>query len=87
MALQDYEELLRLNPSDPKLHYNAGTAAYKAGKHNEAAKHFRSSLRTSDLNLQHHAFYNLGNTHYRLGSQMQRPEDQIPAWEEAAGHF
>ena len=87
LAQQDYEELLRLDPGDPKLHYNAGTAAYQAGKHNEAAKHFRSSLRTSDLNLQHRAFYNLGNTHYRLGAQMQRPEDQIPAWEEASGHF
>ena len=87
LAQQDYEELLRFNPGNPKLHYNAGTAAYQSGKHNEAAKHFRSSLRTSDLNLQHSAFYNLGNTHYRLGAQMQRPEDQIPAWEEAAGHF
>ncbi|MDG2213095.1 MAG: transglutaminase domain-containing protein, partial [Verrucomicrobiota bacterium] len=87
LAQKDYEELLRLNPGNPKLHYNAGTAAYQSGKHNEAAKHFRSSLRTSDLNLQHRAFYNLGNTHYRLGAQMQRPEDQIPAWEEAAGHF
>ena len=87
LAQQDYEELLRLNPGNPKLHYNAGTAAYQSGKHNEAAKHFRSSLRTSDLNLQHRAFYNLGNSHYRLGAQMQRPEDQIPAWEEAAGHF
>jgi len=87
LAQQDYEELLRLNPGDPKLHYNAGTAAYQSGKHNEAANHFRSSLRTSDLNLQHRAFYNLGNTHYRLGAQMQRPEDQIPVWEEAASHF
>jgi len=87
LAQQDYEELLRLNPGNPKFHYNAGTAAYQSGKHNEAAKHFRSSLRTSDLNLQHRAFYNLGNSHYRLGAQMQRPEDQIPAWEEAAGHF
>mgnify|MGYP001162267405 FL=1 len=87
LAQRDYEEILKLNPGDSKLHYNAGTAAYKTGKYNEAAKHFRSSLRTSDLEIQNSAFYNLGNTHYRLGSQMQRPEDQIPAWEEAARYF
>ena len=87
LAQRDYEEILKLNPGDSKLHYNAGTAAYKTGKYNEAAKHFRSSLRTSDLEIQNSAFYNLGNTHYRLGSQMQRPEDQIPVWEEAARYF
>ena len=56
LALQEYEELLRHDPGNPKLHYNAGAAAYQAGKHNEAAKHFRGALRTPDLKLQHRAF-------------------------------
>ena len=87
LALEAYEELLRLDPGDAQLHYNAGAAAYKAAKHNEAAKHFRAALRTPDLSLQHGAFYNLGNTHFRLGAEMQNPEDQIPAWEEAAKFY
>ncbi len=87
LALEEYEELLRKDPGNPKLHYNAGAAAYQAGKHNEAAKHFRSALRTPDLQLQHRAFYNLGNTRFQLGATMPDPKDQIPVWEEAAKHF
>ena len=87
LALKNYEELLRLDPGNPQLHYNAGAAAYKADKHNEAAKHFRAALRTPDLSLQHGAFYNLGNAHFQLGAEMNKPEDQIPAWEEAAKYF
>lgn len=87
LALQEYEELLRHDPGNPKLHYNAGAAAYQAGKHNEAAKHFRGALRTPDLKLQHRAFYNLGNTRFQLGEAMKNPEDQIPVWEEAADHY
>ncbi len=87
LAQVEYEELLKLNPTDTKLHYNAGAAAYKAGKHNEAEKHFRAALRTSDLALQQRAFYNLGNTHFRKGQEIVKPEDQIPVWEQAAENF
>jgi Ca-activated chloride channel family protein len=87
LAQVEYEELLKLNPADTKLHYNAGAAAYKAGKHSEAEKHFRAALRTRDLVLQQRAFYNLGNTHFRQGKEMVRPEDQIPAWEDSAQNF
>ena len=83
----EYEELLKQNPTDPKLHYNAGTAAYQAGKHNEAEKHFRAALRTRDLALQQRTFFNLGNTHFRRGQEIVRPEDQIPVWEDAAKNY
>ena len=87
LAQVEYEELLKLNPGDPELQYNVGAAAYQAGKHNEAEKHFRAALRTRDLELQQRAFYNLGNTHFRQGQLMVRPEDQIPVWEDSARNF
>ena len=87
LALVEYEELLKENPGDPKLHYNAGSAAYQAGKHPEADKHFRAALRTRDLKLQQRAFYNLGSNHFRQGQQLTRPEDQIPVWEDAAMNY
>jgi len=87
LALVEYEELLKASPGDPKLHYNAGASAYRAGKHGEAAKHFKAALRTRDLTLQQRAFYNLGNNHFRQGQPMPRPEDQIGEWEQSAKMF
>ena len=86
-AKQAYEELLRLQPGNAKLHYNAGTAAYQAGQFNEAQKHFRAALRTEDLSLMNRTFYNLGNTQYRQGQAMGKPEDQILEWEQAAQFY
>jgi Ca-activated chloride channel family protein len=87
LALVEFEELLKENPGDPRLNFNAGTAAYQAGKHAEADKHLRAALHTRDLTLQQRAFYNLGNNHFRQGQQLTRPEDQIPVWEDAATSY
>ena len=65
---------------DPRLHFNAGTAAYKAGDLENAAKHLAFSLTSPDLALQQRAYYNLGNTLYRDGEQDQETNQKIEKW-------
>src|ERR1044071_6366225 len=66
-ALKDYQKLLERNQDDPRLHFNAGTSAYRSQTFAEAAKQFDKALASPDLSLQQSAYYNRGNTWYWLG--------------------
>ena len=74
---------------DPRVIYNEGTAAYGAGDFTTAAERLQASLNTPDLKLQNRAYYNLGNTLYRLGQaeQSNAPEKTMKTWEEALKHY
>lgn len=65
--------------------YNAGTAAYRKGDFHASEKQFESSLRTSDVKRQADAYYDLGNTQYRLGeaSLKTQREATIESWKKA----
>ena len=82
-ALHHFQDLLRDKPNDPRLNFNAGDAAFKWEMYEPALKHFNSALATEDLQLQQRAFYNLGNTHYRLGEQEKDPSKTKSNWEDA----
>ena len=69
-ALKDYNQLLEKKQDDPRLHFNAGAAAYQGKKMDEAVKQFNQALTSPDLELQQRAYYNLGNTLYRLGQEL-----------------
>lgn len=86
-ALRQYEELLHENPKEPRLNYNAGTAAFQAGNLEQAAKNFEVALTAQDLKLQQLAFYNSGNTHYRLGADATELDDKKSKWEQALKMF
>jgi Ca-activated chloride channel family protein len=86
-ARKEFEELIDKNPSDPRLHYNSGTAAYKAKNYEQAARSFNTALTAPDLTLQQKAFYNLGNTWYQIGGEYEEPEDKIEAWEQAVKQY
>ncbi len=86
-ALRQYEELLQKSPQDPHLNYNAGNAAFRAGNFEQAAKNFDVALTAKDLKLQQRAFYNSGNTHYRLGADASELDDKKAKWEQALKMF
>lgn len=86
-SLADYRELLGKRPEDPKLHYNAGAAAYQAGDYDAAAKDFTSALSAPELGLQQSAYYNLGNSLYRAGEQLDAPDKKTSTWQEAVNHY
>ncbi len=84
-ALRLYEELLEEKPKDPRLHYNAGAAAYSAGDFGKAQDHFNATIASPEapLPLQQQAFYNLGNTMFRLGETTDKPDDKAQQWIDA----
>jgi len=91
-ALTEYERLLneqtkQQQPEDPRLHFNAGTAAYRGTNYTVAIQHFNAVLAAQDIKLQAKAYYNLGNVHYRLGQQAEDLDKLEEAWKESAKQF
>jgi Ca-activated chloride channel homolog len=80
---QEYQRLLQRKPEDPRLQYNAGTAAYQAREYDVAARHLTNALTASELQLQEQAYYNLGNTFYRMGEKADEPNAKIQTWEQS----
>ena len=86
-AEQEYRRLLEKKPEDPRLHYNAGTAAYRAGRFDEAATALSAAVLSSDPQLLARAYYNLANTQYRLGERASAATNTLAHWEDALRHY
>lgn len=87
-ALVEYERLLneqsrQQKPEDPRLQFNAGAAAYRATNHTAAIQHFTAVLAARDVKLQQAAYYNLGNTHFRLGQEAKDLDAMEESWKTA----
>ncbi len=70
-AAKVYEEAQLQRPDDPMLSYNLGTALHKADSLHAAATSLLGALSSHDSTVLAKAYYNLGNTHYRLGQWRQ----------------
>lgn len=86
-ALEEYQRLLRERPGDARLHYNAGSAAYRADDLDTAVNQFNEALRTTDLGLQRDAYYNRANTRYRQGEKTTEAADKEQMWESAINDY
>jgi Ca-activated chloride channel family protein len=86
-AFKDYQQLLQAQKDDPRLHFNAGAAAYRNQQFEEAAKQFNQALQTPDLKLQQSAYFNRGDTLYRLGETNPDPSKRTESWEQALKDF
>jgi Ca-activated chloride channel homolog len=86
-ALSTYQELLSRSPNDPRLHYNAGAAAYQARKFDQAVKEFQAAAASPDLDLQQQSFYNVANAEFRLGESSSDPKERTALWEQALQHY
>ena len=82
-----YSELARKNPDDPRLRFNAGAAAYRRNDLTNAATWFEGVTAAPDLKLQQQAYYNLGNTRYRLGESASDPEARKSHWYHALTNY
>lgn len=65
--------------------FNAGVAAYESGKMEEARDYFQDVAQRCEpeANLCADAWYNLGNTHYRLGEAEVGYKEKRGYWEDA----
>jgi Ca-activated chloride channel family protein len=82
-ALKEYEKLIEKKGDDPRLRFNAGAAAYRNGKFEEAAKQFDEAVAAPDLKLQQHAYFNRGNTLYHVGESNPDPNNRQETWKKA----
>lgn len=82
-SLKEYQQLLEGKTGDPRLHFNAGAAAYRNSQFDEAAKQFNEAIASPDLTLQELCYYNRGNAEYWLGEKNQDPTKRTEAWEKS----
>ena len=91
-ALTEYQNLAELHTNDLRYVFDAGAAAYRATNYDEALNDFRIVASAQDLKLQQLAYYNLGNTQYRMGELKFEPSadslDNVEsAWKEATQSY
>lgn len=86
-ALGEYRRLLAEDPANARLHFNAGTAAFRLGAARDAATHFTESARDQDLGLQQKSLYNLGNSLATLGASESDDSKKLEFYEPALKHF
>ncbi len=86
-ALRDYNQLLEQKKDDPRLHFNAGAAAYQSRQFEEATKQLNAALASPDLQLQQRAYYNLGNSLFRMGQQITDAAKKQETWENALKQY
>jgi Ca-activated chloride channel family protein len=82
-----YERLMNKRPEDSRLHFNVGATAYQAADYEAAEEQFQASLASPDLTLQQGAYYNLGNTRFRIGEETSDLKTRQAAWEQAVTHY
>ena len=86
-AQRQYEQALKRKPGDARLQFNAGDAAYQAKEYSMATNRFNQALTATDLAVQQGAYYNLGNSLYRLGEGTADLSRKKAAWEQALVNF
>src|SRR6266850_2389563 len=86
-ALKEYERLVERQKDDPRLHFNAGSAAYRSRKFEQAAKEFDQALNSPDLKLLQQAYYNRGNSRFFMGEEESDPQKKQKTWEDSLQDF
>jgi Ca-activated chloride channel family protein len=88
-AEKEYAATLANQPKQAELQFNLGAAAYKSGDYSKAAAAFQDTLNTTQVPLQQSAYYNLGNTQYRVGqaTEKSKPQDTIKTWQQAVQSY
>jgi Ca-activated chloride channel family protein len=66
-AMQEFGAASARAPKDARLAFNAGDAAYKAGRYDVANTAFTRALATAAPAVRQHVLYNQGDALYRLG--------------------
>jgi Ca-activated chloride channel family protein len=84
-AAGKYGEGLIDAPASPLLQFNLAAALYKQGKYDEAIAALAKVAATGEAQWVARANYNMGNAHYRLGSNAETsdPQAAIKGYEEA----
>jgi len=84
-AASKYGEGLIDAPASPLLQFNLAAALYQQGKYGDAIAALTKAAATGDPQWVARANYNMGNAHYRLGSNAESsdPQAAIKSYDEA----
>jgi Ca-activated chloride channel family protein len=82
-ALEAFRDELKSDPDSAMLNFNAGDAAYRLQKFDEAFEAYSKAMVTDDLPLRQKAYYNAGNALFMLGNQAQETERQLSVYYDA----
>jgi Ca-activated chloride channel family protein len=88
-AEKQYEQATQERPDAAPLQFNLGAAAYKTGQYDTALPAFQKALDTDQVGVQQQAYYDIGNTQYRVGQKTEKssPQDTIKAWQSAVQSY
>ncbi|HRQ90018.1 MAG TPA: VWA domain-containing protein [Bacteroidia bacterium] len=89
-ALAAYEQSLgeaRSPREQSRLQMGIGAAAYRLSDYERAAEAYGQALANGDGRLRQEALYNLGNTLFRRGEAVGKPEQTLSEWESAVEHY
>ena len=64
-----YESVILNNSSIPEAHFGKGASSYQLGDFDSAEKDFDQSLKSSNNLIKSKAYYNLGNTSYKINKK------------------
>jgi len=62
-----YRDALVASPESPIINFNIGNVLYKKRNYEESLNAYEKVLSAEDVKLQAQSYYNLGNTHFRMG--------------------
>jgi len=82
-ALQGLRDDLKGHPNSPVLNFNAGNAAYRLQKFDEAFEGYSKAMMSEDSNIKEEAYYNAGNALFMEGNLAQEIEQQLSAYYDA----
>jgi Ca-activated chloride channel family protein len=82
-ALRQWRQELERSPHDPILNFNAGTAAYRMGKYDQAFENFSEVLQSPNTTLREKAYYNGGNALFKQGDWQEDIERQLTSYQDA----
>ena len=85
-AEKDYAAESAKHPDDPRLAYDTGDAAYRAGHFAAAEAAFQRALGHADAKLKPHVLYNQGNALYRRGETAELAQKK-EAWKAAIAAY
>ncbi len=86
-ATDSFTKQLDKHPKSDVLQFDLGSAAYKTGDYDRALEKFSSALTSPDPNLREKAEYNLGNTLFQRGVNLQEKPAKIQELKNALQHY
>jgi Ca-activated chloride channel family protein len=76
-ALDLWQDELKTHPHDPFVNLNAGNAAYRLDRFDQAFENYSEAMNSPNSTLRENAYYNGGNSLFKAGDNQEDVERQL----------